>query len=90
MQMLLSMHEIAATVNPGLRQNWDEVAIPAARGLVAHANGDWSTAIAELKPVLPRLHKIGGSHAQRALFELVYRDALLRTQKQSKIYCTIA
>ncbi|WP_017316901.1 tetratricopeptide repeat protein [Mastigocladopsis repens] len=55
-QMQLSMQKHAATVNPYLRRNWSVVAIPAARGMVAHAKGDWSTAIAELKPILPLLH----------------------------------
>ncbi|MBW4630606.1 MAG: tetratricopeptide repeat protein [Iphinoe sp. HA4291-MV1] len=89
-QMQFSMLRHAASVNPYLNQNWTLVAIPAAIGMIAHAKGDWSTAIAELKPVLPLLHKIGGSHAQRVLFEQVYRDALLRSEKQSRVYCTIA
>jgi len=89
-QMQLSMHKHATTVNPYLRQNWFLLAIPAARGLVAHAKGDWLEAIAQLKPVLPLLHKIGGSHAQRALFEQVYLNALLRSEKHSRVHCTIA
>jgi hypothetical protein len=35
-------------------------------------------AIAYLKSILPQLWTIGGSHAQRDLFEQVYLDALLR------------
>ncbi len=76
-QMEISMQKHAEIVHPSLRQSWSVVAIPAARGMVAHANRDWSTAIAELKSLLPRLHQIGGSHAQRALFEQVYLDAQL-------------
>lgn len=82
-QMQLSMQKHAETVNPYQQRNWSVVAIPAARGMIAHANGDWSTAQAELQPVLPQLHKIGGSHAQRVLFEQVYLDALSQSQKQS-------
>ncbi|GAA6615769.1 tetratricopeptide repeat protein [Scytonema sp. NUACC26] len=82
-QMLESMENHAMTVNPYLRQNWFEIAIPAARGLVAHAIGHWSTAIAQLKPVLPQLYKLGGSHAQRVLFEQVYRNSLFRDEKPS-------
>ncbi|ARV58305.1 tetratricopeptide repeat protein 38 family protein [Nostocales cyanobacterium HT-58-2] len=89
-QMQLSMHKYAASVNAYLNQNWNQVAIPAAKGMIAHAQGDWLTAIAQLKPVLPLLHKIGGSHAQRVLFEQVYRDALLRSEKQSRVRCKIA
>ncbi|OUL34862.1 tetratricopeptide repeat protein 38 family protein [Nostoc sp. T09] len=85
-QMWLSIQQHALTVNPFLRQHWTEITIPCAKGMVAHANGDWSEAVAKLQPVLPRLSQIGGSHAQRVLFEQVYRDALLRIQKQSQIY----
>lgn len=81
-KMLLSMYEHAMTVNPYLRQSWYEVAIPAARGMVAHANGNFKGAVAELQPVLPRLHEIGGSHAQRVLFKQVYLDAMSQTEKQ--------
>jgi tetratricopeptide (TPR) repeat protein len=85
-QMLLSMEKHALSINPFLQQGWLEVAIPAARGMVAHAKGDFNTAIAQLKSVLPRLHEIGGSHTQRVLFEQVYQNAMLMAQKQSYVY----
>ncbi|WP_375514507.1 tetratricopeptide repeat protein [uncultured Nostoc sp.] len=76
-QMLQSIQYHTLSINPFLRRSWIEVAIPAARGMVAHAKGDFNTTLAELKPVLPRLHEIGGSHAQRVLFGQVYQDAVL-------------
>ena len=85
-QMLQSMQYHTLRINPFLRQRWLEVAIPAARGMVAHAQGDYNTTVAELKPILSRLHTIGGSHAQQVLFQQVYQDALLSAQKQSWIY----
>ncbi|MBD0388459.1 MAG: tetratricopeptide repeat protein [Nostoc sp. C3-bin3] len=85
-EMLQSMHYHALSINPFLQKSWLEVAIPAARGMVAHAKGDFNTAVTELKLVLPRLYEIGGSHAQRVLFEEIYHDAVLWTQKQSRIY----
>lgn len=85
-QMLQSMQYHALSINPFLQRSWLEVAIPAARGMVAHAKGDFNTAVTELKLVLPRLHEIGGSHAQRVLFEQIYHDAVLWTQKQSWVY----
>ncbi|MEH2003114.1 MAG: tetratricopeptide repeat protein [Nostoc sp.] len=85
-QMLQSMQYHALSINPFLQRSWLEVAIPAARGMVAHAKGDFNTAVTELKLVLPRLHEIGGSHAQRVLFEEIYHDAVLWTQKQSWVY----
>ena len=50
--------------------------IPAAEGLLAHAEGDWATAARELGLALPRLLQIGGSHAQRDLFHQIWLDAL--------------
>jgi len=40
-------------------------------------------AITELRPTLPRLYQIGGSHAQRDLFEQVYLNAWLRAEQNN-------
>jgi hypothetical protein len=79
--MLLSMQEYAKTVKPDIQQKWTEVVLPAARGMVAHARGEWERAMQQLQPTLPRLYEVGGSHAQRDLFEQVYLDAWLRTEQ---------
>ncbi|MEJ2801031.1 tetratricopeptide repeat protein [Comamonadaceae bacterium PP-2] len=57
---------------------WREVAQPACLGLTAHARGDMREAAMQLGIALPRLQEIGGSHAQRELFEQLHLDALLR------------
>lgn len=80
-EMLFSMQAYAKRTLPYLQKTWVEVAIPAARGMVAHAQEDWEKAISEIQPTLSRLHKIGGSHAQRDLFEQVYLDAWLRAEQ---------
>ncbi len=61
------------------RAAWADVALPAARGVVAHARGDYPTACRELGPTLLRMLEIGGSHAQRDLFQQLYLDSLLRS-----------
>ncbi|WP_218510336.1 tetratricopeptide repeat protein [Variovorax sp. dw_308] len=61
------------------RAAWERVCVPAAYGLRAHARGDHAAAIEGLALALPRLIEIGGSHAQRDLFEQVYLDALVRS-----------
>jgi hypothetical protein len=58
---------------------WQRVALPASRGLLAHARGDHAVAADELGQALPRLVEIGGSHAQRDLFSQVHLDALVRS-----------
>jgi len=65
------------------RAAWARVALPAATALFAHATGDYAQAIEGLETALPRLASIGGSHAQRDLFEQIYLDALLRTGRWS-------
>ena len=62
-----------------LRPAWREVALPAAAGVMAHARGDHVRARTTLGPVLVRMLEIGGSHAQRDLFEQIYLDSLLRS-----------
>jgi tetratricopeptide (TPR) repeat protein len=80
-EMLFSMQAYARKALPYIQKTWIEVAIPAARGMAAHARGEWERAIAQLRPTLPRLYEIGGSHAQRDLFEQVYLDAWLRVEQ---------
>lgn len=56
---------------------WAEVALPAAQGIVAHADKDWAQAVRLMGAALPRLAECGGSHAQRDLFEQIHLDALM-------------
>ena len=57
---------------------WAEVALPAAQGIIAHAQGDWQKAARDLGRALPRLSEIGGSHAQRDFFDQIHLDALVK------------
>lgn len=60
------------------RETWREVASPACDGLLAYTSGDYTDAIRKLGPALARLAEIGGSHAQRDLFEQIVLDAAIR------------
>lgn len=62
---------------------WADVALPAARGILAHAAGDTGLAVRELGRALPRLQEIGGSHAQRDFFEQIQLDALIKAGEMS-------
>ena len=57
---------------------WRDVALPAARGVLAHARRDWATAATNLTIANPRMVEIGGSHAQRDLFGQLLLDAHLK------------
>ncbi|MEP1768089.1 MAG: tetratricopeptide repeat protein [Sulfitobacter sp.] len=62
---------------------WRDVALPAAQAIVAHAQGDWPTAITQMSRALPRMSECGGSHAQRDLFEQIHLDALVQDGRAS-------
>ena len=79
--MLDSVRGFAETAPAFVRPAWREVAVPACVGLLAHASGEYGTAARQLLSVLPRLSEIGGSHAQRDLFEQITDDALIRSGK---------
>jgi hypothetical protein len=76
--LLQRIEAFAPTAPVAARDAWQRVCAPAAHGLLAHARGDMDGAIAGLGLALPRLIEIGGSHAQRDLFEQVHLDALVR------------
>lgn len=79
--LLRNIEAHAAQVPPALQHAWQRVCVPASRGLLAHARGEWQRAVDELGQALPRLTEIGGSHAQRDLFAQVHLDALIRSGK---------
>jgi hypothetical protein len=63
---------------------WAEVGVGVAEGLVAHAAGDYETALVWLEPALERLIEVGGSHVQRDLFHQIVLDALVRSGRLSQ------
>lgn len=63
---------------------WRDVALPGAQALTAFAHGDFARCADQLETTLPRMTMIGGSHAQRELFELFYLYALIRGGEDSK------
>jgi hypothetical protein len=61
------------------RDLWQEVALPACEGLYAYAHGDYDRAWRHLGGAMPRMAEVGGSHAQRDLFEQLLLDAALKS-----------
>ena len=83
--LLANIGRFAPQAPAAARAAWQRVTMPAAHGLLAHAHGmrnpaaaDWPAAACALGLALPGLAGIGGSHAQRDLFEQLYIDALQR------------
>jgi tetratricopeptide (TPR) repeat protein len=77
--LMVNIERHAAGVPDDLKAAWQRVCVPASRGLLAHARGEYTRAMEELGQALPRLGEIGGSHAQRDLFSQVRLDALIRS-----------
>lgn len=76
--LLRNIEAHARSAPPADRETWQGVGVPAARGLLAWARGEYAAAVRELGQALPRLLEIGGSHAQRDLFAQIHLDALIR------------
>ena len=76
--LLAAVQDKAATSEAFDRVVWREVALPAARGVYAHAKRDWASAARYLGVANPRMTEIGGSHAQRDLFGQILLDAHLK------------
>lgn len=77
--LMQAVEEKAGSAAGFERVAWSEVALPAARGVLAKARGRHGEAARDLRTALPRMQEIGGSHAQRDLFEQLYLDALLKS-----------
>jgi hypothetical protein len=67
------------------RAAWADAAQPAAEGIAAYLAGQPAAAIRELGRALPRLAEIGGSHAQRDLFEQIWLGALVADGRWSEV-----
>jgi hypothetical protein len=77
--LLDAVREQARSAPPDRRTVWREVALPACEGLYSYARGEHDVAWHKLAAVIPRMTQIGGSHAQRDLFEQLLLDAALRS-----------
>src|SRR5262249_22578343 len=61
-----------------------EMVIPLVQGIADFAQGAYARAAALLEPVCPHLVRIGGSHAQREVFEDTLLEAYLRAEQFDK------
>lgn len=72
--LLESVRAHAQQARPFDRGVWLEVALPVCEGLQAYARGDFDAAWQRLVLSSPRMSELGGSHAQRDLFEQILLD----------------
>jgi len=77
-EALLAAQQQAMAGNGGnARMTW-EVGYPLCAALRAFGRGDDATCISLLRPLRSRLHRFGGSHAQRDVFDLTLLEAARR------------
>ncbi len=76
--LMKAVEDKAITADAFERSVWADVALPACRGVLAYARGDYHSVTRHLTAVLPRMAETGGSHAQRDLFEQLLLDAHLK------------
>jgi len=81
--LLNRMQSDARTRNTSMRTVTAEAGLPAAEGLLSFANGDYETAFARLNIARPMMQTVGGSHAQRDVFERVTIESALRAGRLS-------
>ncbi len=70
--------QLANAVNSVDGQFQGPLRTTALQQLAAYGAGDYETAVALLEPIAPEVIRIGGSHAQREVFEETLLDSYLR------------
>lgn len=76
--LMVAVTQRAACAQPFEKTAWQHVALPACRGLLAHARGQFEEAVDHLSNAMPRMMEVGGSHAQRDLFAQILLDAHIK------------
>jgi hypothetical protein len=61
-----------------------DIVLPLVQGIAAFAQGEYAQSARLLEPVCPQLVRIGGSHAQREVFEDTLLEAYLRAEQFDK------
>lgn len=62
-----------------------EAALPACRAARAHRAGRHADVLAHLRPALPGLYRLGGSHAQQEVLELLFLDSARRVGARADV-----
>ena len=70
-----AMAECLTSLAPARAKTWAQAALPAADGILAFAKQDYTAAQRHLTTAKTHLEKIGGSHAQRGIFDATLRAA---------------
>ncbi|MEE4382059.1 MAG: tetratricopeptide repeat protein [Pseudomonadales bacterium] len=83
-RVLDGMRERAAGDGPEA-ERWRRAGVPVAEGCLAYHRGAWAAAADAFGASRADRHLLGGSHAQRDLFEQLYLDALARAGRRAEL-----
>ena len=86
--LLRAIEDFAPRAPEFTRDAWQRSRCRPPRPAGARA-GEFAPAADSLREALPRLEAIGGSHAQRDLFEQILIDALLRSGKRQRAHALL-
>lgn len=85
-KLMTGMERQAREAPELLRKTWAGVALPATRGFIAIVEGNYKEAVRQLEGAQPRFQEVGGSHAQRDLFELAWLTSLIKSGDMERAY----
>ena len=80
-RMIAAMQQDPASGAPLLH----DAALPICRAILANAKGDPAPALAHMRPALPRMPGLGGSHAQQDVLVQVYLDCATAAKSTADI-----
>ncbi|MEZ5909040.1 MAG: tetratricopeptide repeat protein [Hyphomicrobiaceae bacterium] len=77
-QLVEGIRSYAASCHPSQRHRLEACALPIAQAILARGRGTWREALETMRPALAHTQHLGGSHAQRDLFDQLYLDIALK------------
>lgn len=76
-RMLQAMRDYAQ--GPGINSRLvGDFAVPVSQAVLAHGSGQYTQAVASMRPVLGEIYRLGGSHAQQDVLEQLFLDAAMK------------
>jgi tetratricopeptide (TPR) repeat protein len=62
-----------------------EAALPVGQAVRLHALGDYDAAVRIMRPALGGMYRLGGSHAQQEVLELLFLDAAMKADRRAEV-----
>jgi tetratricopeptide (TPR) repeat protein len=84
-RLLKAVREAAEIARGNAKTTLRDVAIPVCEAVLAHRRGDYTAALAAMRPALGLLQRLGGSHAQRNVLEQLFLDAAAKAGSKDDV-----